>query len=193
VAAPHQEFDDVSVVRPLLLILGIGSLVAGILLLVWPDRTLLVVALVLGIYLVAYGVLHTARAFTTPGLLSMERAVPATLGLLAVAAGVVVLTRPEASVRGVAIAAGVYMIVDGLGGAVSAVREQRARLVDWLLAIASIAAGIIVIVWPDVTVTVVAVVLGISLTIRGGLLLLASFLMRGSQQPTLRASTNGRA
>jgi uncharacterized membrane protein HdeD (DUF308 family) len=146
---------------------GALALVAGILLLAWPDRTLLLVGVVLGCFLVVAGVLETARAFSAPGRLVMERAIPATLGLIAVAVGTIVIARPESSVLAVAIAAGVYLIVAGLAAGVSAVGERGGRAPWIVLAVVDITAGAVVIAWPDVTVTVVAVVFGIALVLRG--------------------------
>jgi uncharacterized membrane protein HdeD (DUF308 family) len=97
----------------------------------------------------------------------MERAIAATLGLLAVAAGAIAIARPDASVLAVALAAGVYLIVVGLAAGVSAVREPEARVAHAALALINFVAGVLVVAWPDVTVTVVAVVLGIALVLRG--------------------------
>jgi uncharacterized membrane protein HdeD (DUF308 family) len=143
------------------------ALVAGTLLLVWPDRTLLLIGVVLGVYLVAFGVVEAVRALASPGLLAMERAIPATLGLLAVGAGTIAITRPASSVLAVALAAGIYLIVAGLAAGVSAIREGGERASRVAIALVNLTAGVIVVAWPDVTVTVVAVVLGIALVVRG--------------------------
>jgi len=146
---------------------GAVALVAGILLLVWPDRTLLLIGIILGVYLLAFGVLEMVRALATPGLLAMERAIPATLGLLAIAAGMIAITRPDSSVLAVALAAGIYLIVAGLAAGVRAIREPGLRVPQAVLGVISVAAGVLVVAWPDVTVTVVAVVIGIALVLRG--------------------------
>ena len=146
---------------------GAVALVAGILLLVWPDRTLLLIGIILGVYLLAFGVLEMVRALATPGLLAMERAIPATLGLLAIAAGMIAITRPDSSVLAVALAVGIYLIVAGLAAGVRAIREPALRAPQAVLGVISVAAGILVVAWPDVTVTVVAVVIGIALVLRG--------------------------
>jgi uncharacterized membrane protein HdeD (DUF308 family) len=151
----------------ILLLHGGMALVAGILLLVWPDRTLLLIGVILGVFLVAVGVLEMVRALTAPGRLAMERVVPATLGLLAVGAGTIAIARPSSSVLAVALAAGIYLIVAGLAAGVTAIRESEARAWRVAIALVDLSAGVIVVVWPDVTVTVVAVVLGIALVVRG--------------------------
>jgi uncharacterized membrane protein HdeD (DUF308 family) len=162
-----EQRENGSLFGWILLAHGLVALVAGVLLLAWPDRTLLLIAVVLGVYLCVVGVLQTIRALDTPGLLAMERAIAATLGLLAVAAGAIAIARPDSSVLAVALAAGIYLIVVGLAAGVSAVREPEARVAHAALALINFVAGVLVVAWPDVTVTVVAVVLGIALVLRG--------------------------
>jgi uncharacterized membrane protein HdeD (DUF308 family) len=148
------------------------------LLLVWPDRTLLLVGVILGVYLVAIGVLGVIGALSEPGKLAMERAVPATIGLLAVAAGTLAIARPESSVLAVALAVGIYLIVAGLASIVTAFREPGGGA-NAGLGLINLVAGIIVVAWPDVTVTVIAVVFGIAFVLRGTAeILLGLFFLR---------------
>jgi uncharacterized membrane protein HdeD (DUF308 family) len=163
----------------ILLAHGALALVVGLLLLIWPDRTLLLIGIILGAYLIAFGILEVIRALTAPGQLAMERVIPATLGLLAIAAGTIAITRPDSSVLAVALAVGIYLIVAGLAGAVNAFREPADRGPRVVMACINLVAGIVVVVWPDVTVTVVAVVFGIALLVRGAVeVLLALYLRR---------------
>ena len=158
----------------LVLVHGLIALAAGILLLAWPDRTLAAVAIIVGIYLVLLGIVQVVGALARPGLLAMERAIPATVGLLAVAAGTIAITRPSQSVLAVALAAGILLIVAGLAAVVSAVRNPATRSADGVRALIDLGAGILLVAWPDVSVTVVAVVLGIYLIARGLLELVAA-------------------
>jgi uncharacterized membrane protein HdeD (DUF308 family) len=169
--------DEATLLRWVLLAHGALALVTGVLLLVWPDRTLLLVGVVLGVYLIAFGVLEVIRAFADPDRLVMERVVPVTLGLLAGAAGTVAIARPDSSVLAVALAVGIYLIVAGLGAGVTAIREPDNRAPRAMSALVNLAAGILIVVWPDVTVTVVAVVIGIALAVRGGAEILLSFAL----------------
>jgi uncharacterized membrane protein HdeD (DUF308 family) len=175
--------EQLKVLRWIFFARGGLALVAGILLLVWPDRTLLLVGVILGVFLVAFGVLEMVRALASPGMLAMERVIPATLGLLAVGAGTIAIARPESSVLAVALAAGIYLVVAGLAAGVSAVREPDSRLPRAVLALVDLAAGILVIAWPDVTVTVVAVVLGIALVVRGVAEIILGVYIRRKEKP----------
>ena len=135
--------EELRVLRWIFFVRGALGLVAGILLLVWPDRTLLLVGVILGVFLVAFGVLEMARAVTSPGRLAMERVIPATLGLLAVGAGTIAIARPESSVLAVALAVGIYLVVVGLATGVSAIRERDGRFIRAALALIDLAAGIL--------------------------------------------------
>jgi uncharacterized membrane protein HdeD (DUF308 family) len=151
----------------LFLVRGVIALVAGVLLLVWPDRTLLLIGIILGVALIAFGVTELVQAFSASGRLAMERAIPVTVGMLAIAAGIVVIARPDSSVRVVAISAGIYLIVAGIAAGMSAISDPEIRSSQGFMAVLWIVTGIVILVWPDVTVTVVAVVFGISLVLRG--------------------------
>jgi uncharacterized membrane protein HdeD (DUF308 family) len=174
--------EDGSTLWWILLLHGLFALSAGVLLLVWPDRTLTVVAIVAGVYLLAFGVLKMIDAVARPRLLTMERVIPATLGLLAVGAGTIVIARPENSVLAVALAAGIYLIVAGLMTGVVAIRDRASRTVNGLGALLNLTAGIVVVAWPDVTVTAIAVVLGISLVLRGAVEIVASIALARSRR-----------
>ena len=172
------------------LVRGVVALVAGVLLLVWPDRTLLLIAVIIGVSLIAFGITEVVQALSASGRLAMERAIPVTVGLLAVAAGIVVIARPDSSVRVVAIAAGVYLIVAGIAAGMGAINDPGMRGSRGFLAVLWIVTGLVILVWPDVTVTVVAVVFGISLVLRGIAEILLSIVL-GRQLKKMNASGEG--
>ena len=176
------------------LLRGVIALVAGVLLLVWPDRTLLLIGLILGVALIAFGITEVVQAFSGSGRLAMERAIPVTVGLLAVAAGIVVIARPDSSVRVVAIAAGIYLIVAGIAAGISAFSDPEIRGSQGFMAVLWIVTGLVILVWPDVTVTVLAVVFGISLVLRGiAEILLSIVLGRRAKRMDAAGEGSGRS
>lgn len=172
------------------LVRGVIALVAGILLLVWPDRTLLLIGVIIGASLIAFGITEVVQAFSASGRLAMERAIPVTVGLLAIAAGIVVIARPDSSVKVVAIAAGIYLIVAGIAAGISAFNDPEIRSSQGFMAVLWIVTGVVILVWPDVTVTVVAVVFGISLVLRGIAEILLSIVL-GRRLKKMDASGEG--
>jgi uncharacterized membrane protein HdeD (DUF308 family) len=176
------------------LVRGVIALVAGVLLLVWPDRTLLIIGVILGVALIAFGITEVVQAFSASGRLAMERAIPVTVGLLAVAAGIVVIARPDSSVRVVAIAAGIYLIVAGIAAGISAFSDPEIRGSQGFMAVLWIVTGVVILVWPDVTVTVLAVVFGISLVLRGiAEILLSIVLGRRAKRMDAAGERSGRS
>jgi uncharacterized membrane protein HdeD (DUF308 family) len=133
---------------------GIGGAVAlilGVVLLFWPDRTVVVLAAVLGIYFVIAGglrVLSGIYAQTSP---AGHRVLNIVLGLLLVLAGVVALKNLASTAAALLVLAvvviGVGWIVDGV---VSIVEAGSARSRGWAIAfgVISILAGIVVVAVP---------------------------------------------
>ena len=79
----------------------IAPAVIGILLLVWPSRTLEVVAILVGIDLLLVGAIQIGSAF---GELSGSRAGPLLRGAFAAIAGIIVIRHPGGSLLVIALA-----------------------------------------------------------------------------------------
>jgi uncharacterized membrane protein HdeD (DUF308 family) len=77
-----------------LIVAGALGTAAGILALVYPDLTLLALALIAGINLLLLGVLSLVDAFSDDGD-TTSRVLAAVLGLLGIMAGLVVMRRPH--------------------------------------------------------------------------------------------------
>ncbi|NMH96075.1 HdeD family acid-resistance protein [Pseudonocardia acidicola] len=102
--------------------------------------------------------------------------------ILAVAFGLIALLRPDFTVLALAVAFGAYALVDGTARVVDAVRHRdRAR---WWFGVAygvlGIAAGIVALVWPQITVVVLTVVVGIWALVTGIVEIIAAFRLRGT-------------
>lgn len=90
-------------------ILGVLGLIGGLVILRRPGETLIAIAIVLGIWLVVWGVIHLFRA--------LDRAEDRTLSLLVagceIVLGALILSLPDISLRTVAILAGISFVVQG--------------------------------------------------------------------------------
>jgi uncharacterized membrane protein HdeD (DUF308 family) len=99
--------------RALAAVLGILGLIAGLVILRRPGETLLALLLVLGIWLVVYGVAGFFMAFYE---LREDRAARMLVALADLVLGVLILSLPDLSLRTVAILAGIGFIVRGAAG-----------------------------------------------------------------------------
>jgi uncharacterized membrane protein HdeD (DUF308 family) len=96
--------------RALSAILGIVSLIAGLICIRRPGESLLAIVIVVGIFLVAEGVIRIIRAFSAAG----SRLWAVLLGLLDVVAGGVILAWPGIGLVTLAVVFAVTMLVRGI-------------------------------------------------------------------------------
>jgi uncharacterized membrane protein HdeD (DUF308 family) len=159
------------------LIAGLISLFAGIVVLVAPKGSLETIALILGIYLVVTALHGAYTALVNPDETGGHRGIVATMAALALIAGIVVIIRPGATVTGVAIAFGIFLILSGVRYLVlAAVLPDKLPLV--IRGVLEIAGGAVVVVWPQIGLTTLAIVLGIYLILGGVLQMFIGFALQ---------------
>jgi uncharacterized membrane protein HdeD (DUF308 family) len=159
----------------MLAILGVVSIVAGILAIAYPDITLLAVGIIFGIYLLIAGIYAIVEAIAGD---PASRALAAITGILGLIAGLVCLRRPGASLLAVVIVLGIYLIVAGVAHLVRAVGATEGRAWQILSALADIVLGILILVIPDISLVTLALLFGISLIVRGVFSCVGAFQLR---------------
>jgi uncharacterized membrane protein HdeD (DUF308 family) len=95
------------------LLLGLISLAAGVIALVWPAPTALVLVLVIGIWAVAGGVTEIVNGFRS-GETAGTRAMFILTGLVSVAFGVLLFARPGIGAITLALLFGLFSLIYGL-------------------------------------------------------------------------------
>jgi uncharacterized membrane protein HdeD (DUF308 family) len=154
--------------------IGVLSLIAGIVLLFWPDRTIVVVARLVGILVLVIGVGQIIEAVTTHrqgsywGLLALR-------GLINVVAGALLLFWPDITVTVVVWLLGLELVLVGLIGLFAATRvpKEMGRTPLVAQAVIGIVLGVVIMVWPSATLSVIAVLAAVVMIVFG-LMLLAS-------------------
>jgi uncharacterized membrane protein HdeD (DUF308 family) len=160
----------------LFLILGLVSVVAGILAIVYPGITLLALGIFAGISLLMIGIMDIVEAVAgEPG----GRALAAIVGVLSILAGLVCLRRPGESLLAIVIVLGFWLIVVGVVNFIRAFSTLDDRALALGLAILDIILGILILALPHLSLVTLAVLFGISLIARGGFAIVAAFRMRG--------------
>jgi uncharacterized membrane protein HdeD (DUF308 family) len=140
-----------------LITFGIISIIAGVMALVWPGVTVLALVIILGIQILIWGVFLVVNAFQT----GQGRVLAVIFGVLALIAGTSLFLRPVRNLGAVVLVLSVFWVVGGLIEVIESIVE-RTRGWGWELAsgLLSIAAGIIAIVWPEITLFVIAITAG---------------------------------
>jgi uncharacterized membrane protein HdeD (DUF308 family) len=166
------------------LIVGLISLIGGIVLIAYPGPTLTVIALLVGIELLIGGVFLIVGALGQP---SGSRLGGVLGGSLAMIAGVIVLRHPSGSILVVALAVGLYLILAGVLRLVGAFETREGRGWLALAGLVDLALGILIVSWPEFGITTLAVVFGIVLIVRGLALVAIAFALRAAARE-LRAA-----
>jgi uncharacterized membrane protein HdeD (DUF308 family) len=106
-------------VRILLIILGLISMVVGVLCLRHPLQTVTILAALLGLFWLVGGVIDIIRA------VSDHSGLEALVGVLGAVAGLVVLAWPQPTVLVISVVFGIWLLAFGVLMVVAGVREGR--------------------------------------------------------------------
>ena len=157
-------------VRTFLVISGIIALIAGIVLLIWPMKSAVIVTAIFASYLIIGGLVYLGLGIFSGKGGGWARVGHILLGLLYIVAGVIafanIATATVTLAIVVAIFIGVSWIVDGVV-ALSVMGQQTSKVWTLLYALLGIIAGIIVLFSPLYAAAVLWLVLGISLVALG--------------------------
>jgi uncharacterized membrane protein HdeD (DUF308 family) len=119
---------------------------------------------------------------TDPLVLGLRtvRTVIVVRAVLAVAFGLVALFWPGLTVLALAIAFGIYAILEGVASVIDAVRNRdRSRWWLGLLGgLASVVAGVLALIWPGITALVLAILVGIWAVVAGAAQIATAFRLR---------------
>ncbi len=158
------------------------SLLAGIIVLAAPKSSLETIALILGIYLVAIGISGFMTAVRNPETLGGHRTLALVMAGVAVIAGIIAIIRPDATVKGVALAFGIYLIISGIRYLVLAVILPYDRALAAIQGLLELIGGVLVVIWPKLGLATLAVILGIYLLLAGFVQLWAALALRQANQ-----------
>lgn len=158
-------------------LLGLLSIIAGVLALAYPDITLLVLGLVVGINLVLIGATWIALA-TMEEQSEGGRILRFFVGFFATLAGLICLVRPGAGVLALLLALSFWFIITGIADLARSLEEHEHRAIAGVLGVVSIAAGVIIVANPDIGLTTLALLAGIAFIVRGSVELMAGLYMR---------------
>lgn len=164
---------------PVAVFVGVLTIALGVIVVAWPSQTLTVLAILLGLQLLLFGLYRLIHSFSSdvrsPGLLAF-------VGILGMVAGVIVLRHPFETVVVLATLLGVVWVIGGAVELMVAIVDgsQEHRWVMVFSGLLAIAAGVIVISWPEPTVTVVAWISGIYLVLSGLLICYLGWKLRSA-------------
>ncbi len=162
--------------RSLLLGAGAISLVIGAVLLVWPEASVTVFAVLLGINFLILGLIVLVASFVTEASVG-ERVLGAILGVLGVLAAVALFSEPLRSVALLVVVVGAFWVVGGVVEIVTGLfgRRGQSRWLSVIGGLVSVVFGIVLLSWPGPTVAVVVLLSGIWCVVWGAVQLYRGF------------------
>jgi uncharacterized membrane protein HdeD (DUF308 family) len=159
---------------------GLVTVAAGIATLVWPDKTLIVIAVVFGFQLVVTGIFRFVSAFAFD-MSGGSRVLMALLGALSLIIGLYALRHVLISILALAVLLGIFWVINGVTEVFSALshREMDGRGWTVVMGCLSVAAGLILLSYPGISLLVLSTIVAVWLLIFGiGEIILAFHLRR---------------
>ncbi len=154
-------------------VIGAAALVVGVLLLVWPAKSIPVLAVLMGIYLIVAGAIRIALGVFSRGIGAGHRVLDLLLGVILFIGGIIALRDLAAAsavlLLVIAIVVGVNWIVEGI----MVVSESGlARSHGWAIAygVVSIVGGVLILavpVWSGLWLLMVAAIILVVLGVLG--------------------------
>ncbi len=165
---PYEHGSSVGKYWWLPLAAGVLTIVVGVIALAYPGPTLLAVCIIVGVYLIIWGVMTTIRGVAGErGLTTLARVVLAFLGLLTVLAGLIVLVRPGESVVAIAWVVGFWWVLAGIMQLIAGIVEPDGRVWNIALGALGIVAGGVILAWPGIGLVTLVWIVGLGLILRG--------------------------
>ncbi|MGV9348101.1 HdeD family acid-resistance protein [Streptomyces spiralis] len=167
-----------------LLASALATLVPGVIVLVWPDETLHVLAVAVGLYLLVVGVFRFVAAFSPKE--HGERLSRLLVSVLFVLAGVLCLRHPLQTVAALSLIVGIVWLVSGMLTAYAALAVKDLAHRGFVLGAATlgVVAGIVVLALPTQSALALTRLLGLWLVLLGVAELGVAFAWRSALRRT---------
>jgi uncharacterized membrane protein HdeD (DUF308 family) len=159
---------------------ALATLVAGVVLLAWPDGTLHVVAVVIGLYLLVTGGFRFVAAFARDA--HDDRLPRLLLAVVFVLAGVLCLRHPLQTIAVLSLIVGLVWLLTGMLTAYTAMANEYLPHRGFVFGAATlgIVAGIVVLALPTESAVVLTRLLGLWLVLLGLVELAVALALRGA-------------
>jgi uncharacterized membrane protein HdeD (DUF308 family) len=161
---------------------GAVAIVFGVLTLVWPSITVLVLVMVYGFFAIVDGITHLAAAVGPAG--RDARAFMVTGGVISLVAGIIAFAWPHITTLVLLAIIAIWAIVSGVVQIVAVSRLRRGLPGNWTYFASgglSILFGVLLLVWPGAGAIALAWLIGLFAILIGVVLVAISLRLRGSR------------
>lgn len=148
----------------LLVLVGVLSVIAGVIILFQPASSLATLAVIAGIFLLVDGILELVSSFMSS---TRNRGMVALLGVLTVVVGVLLIRHPVGGVTAVALLIGIWLIAAGVIRFATAFEEYEHRGWYAFVGAMELIAGIVIVANPNIGYATLAIFVGIGFILNG--------------------------
>lgn len=144
--------------------------ILGVVLLVWPGQSIQIACMVLGVVLSVYGAVQILLYFFTKDktLLSHSMMI---FGIVLLVIGIFIILKPDSIRKAIPMIVGILIVIHGLRNAIQAVELKKMNDDHWwavlLLAVLTMAVGVVLICNPFAAIDMAVRVIGICLLYDG--------------------------
>jgi uncharacterized membrane protein HdeD (DUF308 family) len=179
----------------LVLTYGLVTIGLGLVLVLWPEQTLKVLAILIGIQLVITGIFRLVLAVASRHVDGSTRAIAGMFGALALVLGLLCLRSPLQTVLVIGMILGVWWLAAGVTDIVGALRSRESHRRGWDLALGvlSVLAGGFLLVNPEVSLGVLVIVVAVWMFSYGFIAVAAAVMLRREEKRTSAAPVSAAA
>jgi len=179
----------------LVLTYGLVTIGLGLVLVFWPEQTLKVLAILIGIQLVITGIFRLVLAVASRNVDGSTRAIAGMFGAFALVLGLLCLRSPLQTVLVIGMILGVWWLAAGVTDIVGALRSSESHRRGWDVALGALSAlaGGFLLVNPEVSLAVLVIVVAVWMFSYGFIAVVAAFMLRSEEKRTSAASVSGAA
>lgn len=179
----------------LVLTYGLITIGLGLVLVLWPDETLKVLAVLIGIQLILTGVFRVVLSVASRSLDGGSRAITGLFGALAIVLGLLCLRSPLQTVLVIGMILGVWWLAAGLVDIIGAIRSSGSHRRGWDLGLGvlSALAGAFLLINPEISLGVLVIVVSVWLFSYGFIAVVAAFVLRSEEKRTTDSPLPGAA
>jgi uncharacterized membrane protein HdeD (DUF308 family) len=162
-----------------LLFAGVLSLIVGIAALVWPGKTVLVVAIVFAIWLIVSGIFSLVRGFA-PGLSGGMRALFIITGILSLILGIFAIRGEFQELYILSLFIGIGFLFRGFATLFQGFESKEGRGWNIFFGVVMLLGGFVVLAWPGISLVTLTWVVGIWLIVIGIYEIIAAFSVKSA-------------
>ena len=159
----------------LILLIGVLSIAAGVVVLLKPGDSLATLAVISGIFLLVDGILELAASLLHG---THNRGMVAVLGAITAIAGVLLIRHPIQGVAVIALLIGIWLITVGVIRIVASFELPEFRAWSLVVGLVELIAGIVIVSDPNIGFATLAVLVGIAFILNGVGMLALGWAMR---------------